>query len=42
MKENHFSDVRNTVKEKFKAHKSNIKEVVSSNVNKTNQYKLMI
>ena len=41
MKENHFSDVRNTVKEKFKAHKSNIK-VVSSNVNKTNQHKLMI
>ena len=42
MKENHFSDVKNIVKEKFKAHKSNIKEVVSSNVNKTNQHKLVI
>ena len=42
MKENHFFDIRNIVKEKFKAHESNIKAAVSSNVNKTNEHKFMI
>ena len=37
IKGNHFFNVRNVVNENFKAHKSNIKEVVSSNVNNTNQ-----
>ena len=37
IKENHFFNIRNVVSENFKAHKSNIKEVFSSDVNNTNQ-----
>ena len=29
---------RNIVKEEFKIHESNIKKIISSNVNKTNEY----
>ena len=37
IKKIHFFGIRNVVKEKFKARKSNIKEVVSSNINNTNE-----
>ena len=37
IKEIHFFNVRSIVKEKFKGRESNIKEVVSSNVNNTNE-----
>ena len=37
IKEIHFFDIINVVKEKFKARKSNIKEVVSCNIINTNE-----
>ena len=32
-----FNIIRNIVKEEFKIHESNIKELINSNVNKTNE-----
>ena len=37
-----FNIIRNIVKEEFKIHKSNIKELINSNVNKTNDHQFGI